>query len=103
MIRWHENEATLSRKRQASVWGGVKGKGEGRGKSRRKTVVDESRREMADKVVRYQSDYSSRQSLSMLLLRSINSTRTANCCVCLVPGILFCGVFVLFSLFLCDA
>ena len=50
MVRWHENEAKVSRKRHASVMGGVEGNGKERGKSRRETAVDESRKEMADKV-----------------------------------------------------
>ena len=54
MVRWHENEATLSRKLLASVTGGVQGNGEGRGKCRRETKVDESRKEMADSEARYQ-------------------------------------------------
>ena len=45
-----ENEAGLTRKRHASVMGGVEGNGKERGKSRRETAVDESRKEMADKV-----------------------------------------------------
>ena len=31
MVKWHENEATLSRKRHASVLGGVQGNGAGAG------------------------------------------------------------------------
>ena len=54
MVRWHENDATLSRKRHASVMGGVQGNGQGRGKSR--TVG--SRNEIADSVARHQADYS---------------------------------------------
>ena len=46
MVRWHENDATLSRKRHASVMGGVQGNGQGRGKSRRETTVDGSRKEI---------------------------------------------------------
>ena len=47
----------MSRKRHASIMGGVHGNEEGRGISRRETAVDESRK-MADKVlvVRYQAD-----------------------------------------------
>ena len=52
MARPHENEATLSRTRQASVTGGVQGNGEGRGNSRRETAVDERRKEMEDRVAR---------------------------------------------------
>ena len=47
MVRWHENEATLSRKRPASIMGGVQGNGEERGNFRRETAVDESRKDMA--------------------------------------------------------
>ena len=36
--------------------GGVQGNGEGRRKNRRETAVDESRKEMADRVARYQAD-----------------------------------------------
>jgi len=52
MVRWHEDEAKLSRKRRASVTGGVQGNGEGRGNSRAESAVDESRDEMADWVAR---------------------------------------------------
>ena len=45
MVRWQRNEAKLSRKRHVSVMGGVQGNGEGRGKSRKEDVVDESRKE----------------------------------------------------------
>ena len=56
-VRWHENEAKLSRKRHASVMGGVQGKGEGLEKSRRETTVDgKGRKEMEDRVARYQAD-----------------------------------------------
>ena len=55
--RWHENEEELSRKRHASVMGGVQGKGEGLGKSRRETAVDgKGRKEMEDRVARYHAD-----------------------------------------------
>ena len=47
MIRWHEDEATQSRQRQPSTLCGVTVEGE--------TAVDESRKEMSDRVVaRYQ-------------------------------------------------
>ena len=57
MVRCHENEAKLSRKRHTSVTGGVQGNGKGTEKSRRETAdVDQSRKETADKVARYQAD-----------------------------------------------
>jgi hypothetical protein len=56
MVKWHENEATLSRIRHASVSGGARGNRKGGGNSRRETAVDESRKEMADRVARYQAD-----------------------------------------------
>ena len=43
----------MSRKRHASVMGGVQGNGEIRGKNRRETATDERRKEMADRVARY--------------------------------------------------
>ena len=55
MVRWHEKEAKLSRKRHASVMVGVPANREGRGKTRGEAAVDESRREMADRVARYQA------------------------------------------------
>ena len=54
MVRWHEDETKSSRKRHASVTGGVQVNGEGGGNSRRETVVDESRKETADRLTRYQ-------------------------------------------------
>ena len=76
MVRWHEDEAQLSRQRRASAVGGVKGNGgrggnrrsgrkpdqgnAGRGgdsRNRRETAEDESRIEMADRVARHQADY----------------------------------------------
>ena len=56
MVRWHENEAKLSRKRHPSVTGGVKGNGKGRGNSRRETAVDERGKGIADMVARHQAD-----------------------------------------------
>ena len=74
MVKWHEDEAKLSRQRRASVVGGVEGNG-GRGgirrsrrksaqgsggrggnRSRRETAVDESRKEMVNRVARHQAD-----------------------------------------------
>ena len=54
----YEDEAKSSRKRRASVTGGVQGNGEGRGNSRRETAVfDESgKKETADRVARNQGD-----------------------------------------------
>ena len=46
-VRWHENEAKLSRQRHASVVRGVQGNGQGGGDSRRETAADKSRKEMA--------------------------------------------------------
>ena len=46
----------MSRKRRASVTGGVQGDGEGRGNSRRETAVDESGKVRADRVARNQGD-----------------------------------------------
>ena len=74
MVRWHEAEAELSRQRRASAVGGVQGNGGRRGNKRssrkpdqgnaerggkrssRETAVDESRKEMADRVARYRAD-----------------------------------------------
>ena len=57
MVRWHENEATLSRKHQASIMGGVQGNGEGRGNRVVGKPIDERRKEIADRVARCQADY----------------------------------------------
>ena len=54
--KWHDSEALLSRHRNASATGGPHGNRKGRGDSRRETAVDESRKEMADRVARYQAD-----------------------------------------------
>ena len=56
IAKWHGIEATLSRTRHASVTGGAEGNRKGGGNSRRETAVDESRKEMADRVARYQAD-----------------------------------------------
>ena len=77
MVKWHEKEAQLSRQRRASAVGGAQGNGgrggnrksgrkpdqenggrEGKRRSRRETaVVDDSRKETADKVATHQADY----------------------------------------------
>ena len=47
----------MSRNRHASATGGPQGNRKGGwGKSRREIAVDESRKEMADRVARYQAD-----------------------------------------------
>ena len=75
MVRWHEDEAQLSRQHRASAMGSVQGNGGRRGnrrsgrkldrgnagrggnkRSRRETAVDESREDMADRVARHQAD-----------------------------------------------
>ena len=56
MDKWHDNEATLSRNRHASDTGGAQGNRRGGGNSRMENAVDESRREMTDRVARYQAD-----------------------------------------------
>ena len=75
MVRWHEAEAEMSRQRRASVVDGAQGNGGGGGnrgsvrkpdqgnaemgvneRSRRETAVDESWKEMADRLVRHQAD-----------------------------------------------
>ena len=57
IAKWHGIEATLSRNRDASATGGPQGnRKRGWGNSRRETAVDESRKEMADRVARYQVD-----------------------------------------------
>ena len=56
MVRWHKVEAELSRQRHASVPGGAQGNGKGGGNSRKETAVEESRRETADRIARYQAD-----------------------------------------------
>ena len=75
MARWHEDEARVSRQRRASAVGGAQDNG-GRGgnrrsgrkpdqwngarggnrRSRRETPLNESRKETADRVARYQAD-----------------------------------------------
>ena len=75
MVRWHDNEAQLSRQRCTSAVGGAQGNG-GRGvsrrsgskpdqgnaemvrkmRSRRETAVVESRKKTADRVARHQAD-----------------------------------------------
>ena len=75
MVRWHEAEAEMSRQRHASAVDGVQGNGGGGGyrrsgrkpdqgnaerggnrRSKRETAVDESRKEIADRVARHQAD-----------------------------------------------
>ena len=56
MAKLHDNEATLSRNRHASATGCAQGNRKGGGNSRRETAVDESGKEMADRVARYQAD-----------------------------------------------
>ena len=57
MAKLHDNEATLSRNRHASATGGPQGnRREGGGNSRRETAVDECRKEITDRIARYQAD-----------------------------------------------
>ena len=56
MAKWNEIEATLSRNRHASATGVPQGNRKGGGNSRWETAVDESRKEMAYRVARYQAD-----------------------------------------------
>ena len=56
MAKCHEIEGTLSRNRHASATGGPQGNRKVGGNSRRETAVDEGRKEMADRVLRYQAD-----------------------------------------------
>jgi len=58
MVKWHEDEAGLSRKRRANVMDSAQRNGTGGGnkRSRKETAVDESRKETADRVARYQAD-----------------------------------------------
>ena len=56
MVRWHKDEADMTRKRHASAVGGAQGNGKGGGYSRKETAVDESRKETVDRVARYQAD-----------------------------------------------
>ena len=56
MVRWHKDEADMSRKRHASAVGSAQGNGKGGGYSRKETAVDESRKETVDRVARYQAD-----------------------------------------------
>lgn len=53
MVRWHKDEADLSKQHHASVVGGAQGNGKGGGNSRKGSAVDESRKETADRVARY--------------------------------------------------
>ena len=61
MKRWHEDEAQLSRQRHTSTVDGAQGNA-GRGGNRRRrrsireTAVDESKKQMADRVARYRAD-----------------------------------------------
>ena len=57
MVRWHKDEADMSRKRHASTVGGAQGNGKGGGYSPKETAVDESRKETADRVARYQAEH----------------------------------------------
>ena len=56
MVRWHKDEADMSGKRHASAVSGAQGNGRGGGYSRKETAVDESRKETADRIARYQAD-----------------------------------------------
>ena len=73
MVRWHDDEAELSRQRRATAVGGFQGSGgrggnksgkkpdrgnagRGRNRGRRETAVDENRKETADRVARRQAD-----------------------------------------------
>ena len=56
MAKWYENKAPLTGNRHASAAGGARGKRKGGGNSHRETAVDESRKEMAGRVARYQAD-----------------------------------------------
>ena len=57
MVRWHKDEADMSRKRHASTVGGAQGNGKGGSYSPKETAVDESRKETADRVARYQAEH----------------------------------------------
>ena len=75
MVRWHDNEAELSRQRRSSAVDGVQGNGGGGGnrrsgrkpdrgdaerggnrRGRSETAVDESRNDMTDRAARDQAD-----------------------------------------------
>ena len=56
MAKCLEIEATLSRNRHASATGGPQGNRKVGVYSRRETAVDESRKEMANRVLRHQAD-----------------------------------------------
>ena len=57
MVKWHKDEADARRKRHASALGGAQGNGNGEGgNSSQETAVDESRKETADRVARYNAD-----------------------------------------------
>ena len=59
----HVYEAKLNRVRRRSVAGGIQGNGEGGGSGRRESVVDESRKETADRVAKHQTDHVGRTCL----------------------------------------
>ena len=52
----HDDEAKLNRVRRRSVTGGIQGNGEGKGSGRRETAVDESSKETADRVAKWQTE-----------------------------------------------
>ena len=56
MVNWRDIEATLSRYRHPSATGGPQGNRKGQGNSRRETGVDDIRKEMTDRVAKYQAD-----------------------------------------------
>ena len=86
-----ENEAKLSRKGHASVMCGVQGNGEGRGKSRRETAVDESRKEMRQGR-KIPGRLRSKQNLPMLLRYVVPQSATR----LLRTGMRFCCALVFF-------
>ena len=59
MVKWHEDEARLSRQCRASAVGGAQGNGwrGGNRRSRSETAVGESRKETAVKLARHQASY----------------------------------------------
>ena len=87
MVRGHEDEAHLSRQRRASVVGGVQGEGGrgGNGRSSRETAVDKSRKEMADRVARHQTDQE---------VEHAYATRPANWCSWFERGLPLASFFL---------
>ena len=94
MVRWNETEPELRRQRRASAVGDAQGRGGNRRggrkpdqgnperwggrRSRRETAVDESKKDMADRVARHQAHYE---------LEHAYTTRVTNWCIWFERGL----------------